>query len=51
MPALILDGKTLAAQTEADLLQRVEHLKAQSAGKTPFWRPFWWAMTPPRPPM
>ena len=35
MPALVLDGKSLAAQTEAALLQRVERLKAQSAGKTP----------------
>ena len=35
MPALVLDGKTLAAQTEAELLSRVEALKAKSAGKTP----------------
>lgn len=35
MPALVLDGKTLAAQTEADLLARVEQLKARSGGKTP----------------
>ena len=35
MPALVLDGKSLAAQTEAELLSRVEQLKAQSSGKTP----------------
>ena len=35
MPALILDGKTLAADTEAQLLQRVEALKEKSGGKTP----------------
>ncbi len=35
MSALILDGKTLAAQTEAELLARVEKLKAQSGGQTP----------------
>lgn len=35
MSALILDGKTLAAQTEAELLSRVERLKARSGGKTP----------------
>lgn len=35
MSALVLDGKTLAAQTEAELLTRVEQLKTQSAGKTP----------------
>ena len=35
MPALILDGKSLAAQTEADLLARVERLKEKSGGKTP----------------
>ncbi|MBT5006631.1 MAG: bifunctional methylenetetrahydrofolate dehydrogenase/methenyltetrahydrofolate cyclohydrolase FolD [Halioglobus sp.] len=35
MPAHILDGKTLAAQTEAELLARVEKLKAQSGGQTP----------------
>lgn len=35
MPALILDGKAVAAQTEAELLARVEKLKAKSAGKTP----------------
>jgi len=35
MPAHILDGKTLAAQTEAELLARVENLKAQSGGQTP----------------
>ena len=35
MAALLLDGKTLAAQTEAELLARVEKLKEKSAGKTP----------------
>ena len=35
MPALVLDGKALAAQSEADLLQRVERLKEKSGGKTP----------------
>lgn len=35
MPALILDGKSLAAQTEAELLARVEQLKKKSGGKTP----------------
>lgn len=35
MPAHILDGKTLAAQTEAELLARVEKLKVQSGGQTP----------------
>jgi len=35
LPAHILDGKTLAAQTEAELLARVEKLKAQSGGQTP----------------
>jgi methylenetetrahydrofolate dehydrogenase (NADP+)/methenyltetrahydrofolate cyclohydrolase len=30
-----MDGKSLAAQTEAELLSRVEQLKAKSAGKTP----------------
>jgi methylenetetrahydrofolate dehydrogenase (NADP+)/methenyltetrahydrofolate cyclohydrolase len=35
MSALLLDGKSLAAQTEAELLARVEQLKAQSDGKTP----------------
>jgi methylenetetrahydrofolate dehydrogenase (NADP+)/methenyltetrahydrofolate cyclohydrolase len=35
MPALLLDGKTLAAQTEAELLARVEGLKEKSGGKTP----------------
>ncbi|MEQ9464287.1 MAG: bifunctional methylenetetrahydrofolate dehydrogenase/methenyltetrahydrofolate cyclohydrolase FolD [Haliea sp.] len=35
MSALVLDGKTLAAQTEADLLARVEQIKAKSGGKTP----------------
>jgi methylenetetrahydrofolate dehydrogenase (NADP+)/methenyltetrahydrofolate cyclohydrolase len=35
MPALILDGKAVAAQTEAELLARVEKLKSNSGGKTP----------------
>lgn len=35
MPALVLDGKTLAAQTEAELLARVDQLKEKSGGKTP----------------
>jgi methylenetetrahydrofolate dehydrogenase (NADP+)/methenyltetrahydrofolate cyclohydrolase len=35
MSALVLDGKTLAAKTEAELLQRVESLKEKSKGKTP----------------
>ncbi len=35
MPALLLDGKTLAAETEAALLARVERLKARSGGKIP----------------
>jgi len=35
MPALVLDGKTLASQTEAALLARVERLKAKAGGKTP----------------
>lgn len=35
MSALVLDGKALAAQTEAALLARVEQLKAKSGGKTP----------------
>jgi len=35
MSALVLDGKTLAAQTEAELLKRVEALKEKSGGKTP----------------
>ncbi len=35
MSALVLDGKALAAQTEAELLERVEALKAKSGGKTP----------------
>ncbi|WP_116364260.1 bifunctional methylenetetrahydrofolate dehydrogenase/methenyltetrahydrofolate cyclohydrolase FolD [Parahaliea mediterranea] len=35
MSALVLDGKALAQQTEAALLQRVEALKEQSGGKTP----------------
>jgi len=35
MSALVLDGKSLAAQTEAELLARVERLKEKSGGKTP----------------
>ncbi|MBN7798354.1 bifunctional methylenetetrahydrofolate dehydrogenase/methenyltetrahydrofolate cyclohydrolase FolD [Parahaliea mediterranea] len=35
MPAQVLDGKALAQQTEAALLERVEALKAKSGGKTP----------------
>jgi methylenetetrahydrofolate dehydrogenase (NADP+) / methenyltetrahydrofolate cyclohydrolase len=35
MSAQILDGKAVAAQTEAELLTRVEQLKAKSGGKTP----------------
>jgi methylenetetrahydrofolate dehydrogenase (NADP+)/methenyltetrahydrofolate cyclohydrolase len=35
MSALVLDGKRLAAQSEAELLGRVEALKARSGGKTP----------------
>lgn len=33
--ALVLDGKTLAAQTEQQLTQRVEALKVKSGGRTP----------------
>ena len=35
MSATVLDGKHLAAQTETELLARVERLKADSGGKTP----------------
>jgi methylenetetrahydrofolate dehydrogenase (NADP+)/methenyltetrahydrofolate cyclohydrolase len=35
MSALILDGKAVAKQTEAELLARVEQLKEKSGGKTP----------------
>ena len=35
MSARILDGKAVAAQTEAELLARVETLKEKSGGKTP----------------
>ncbi len=35
MSALVLDGKSLAAKTEAELLARVERLKEKSGGKTP----------------
>ncbi|MBT4522312.1 MAG: bifunctional methylenetetrahydrofolate dehydrogenase/methenyltetrahydrofolate cyclohydrolase FolD [Halieaceae bacterium] len=35
MAAQVLDGKSLAAQSEAELLARVEQLKANSGGKTP----------------
>ncbi len=35
MSALVLDGKTLAKQTEAELSERVSQLKARSNGRTP----------------
>ena len=35
MSALVLDGKALAATTEAEMLSRVEQLKSKSGGKTP----------------
>jgi len=35
MPALILDGKAVAAQSEAELTTRVAAIKAKSGGKTP----------------
>ena len=35
MSAMLLDGKSLAGKSEAELLQRVEALKAKSGGKTP----------------
>lgn len=35
MSALVLDGKSLAAQSEAELLGRVEAMKDKSGGKTP----------------
>ena len=35
MSALVMDGKALAAATEAELLQRVESLKEKSSGRTP----------------
>ncbi|MEA4906252.1 MAG: bifunctional methylenetetrahydrofolate dehydrogenase/methenyltetrahydrofolate cyclohydrolase FolD [Anaerolineaceae bacterium] len=35
MAALILDGKTLAAQTEVQLRERVERIKEHTHGKTP----------------
>jgi len=35
MTALILDGKTLAAQTEAELSQRVAALKVKNNGRAP----------------
>ncbi len=35
MSALILDGKTLSAQTEAELSQRVAVLIADNNGKAP----------------
>ena len=35
MSALVLDGKSLAALSEAELLARVEQLKARSDGRTP----------------
>jgi len=39
MPALVMDGKALAAQTEADLLARVERMKVKSGGKPPILAP------------
>ena len=38
--ALVLDGRTLAKQIEADLLQRVEALKTKT-GRTPIWQLSW----------
>jgi len=35
MSAIVLDGKSLASKSEAELLQRVEALKDKSGGKTP----------------
>ena len=35
MSALVLDGKSLAAESETALLARVEALKSKSGGKTP----------------
>ena len=35
MSAQVLDGKSLATETEAELLARVEKLKDKSGGKTP----------------
>ena len=35
MSALVLDGKSLAAESEAELLVRVQRLKEKSGGKTP----------------
>ncbi|GLS28172.1 bifunctional methylenetetrahydrofolate dehydrogenase/methenyltetrahydrofolate cyclohydrolase FolD [Marinibactrum halimedae] len=35
MPALVLDGKSLAKKTESELSQRVNTLKAKAEGKTP----------------
>lgn len=35
MTALVLDGKAVAAQSEAELSQRVAAIKAKSGGKTP----------------
>ncbi len=35
MPALILDGKAIAQQTEAELTERVAQLKERNAGQTP----------------
>lgn len=35
MAAQVMDGKTLAAQSETELLARVEQLKEKSAGQTP----------------
>ena len=35
MSAILLDGKSLAGKSEAELLQRVDALKGKSGGKTP----------------
>jgi methylenetetrahydrofolate dehydrogenase (NADP+)/methenyltetrahydrofolate cyclohydrolase len=35
MPAIVLDGKTLAQQTEAALAERVAAIRARSGGQTP----------------
>ena len=35
MSAIVLDGKSLSIQMEADLAARVEKLKAASQGRTP----------------
>jgi hypothetical protein len=41
--ALVLDGRALAKQIEADLLVRVEALKAKT-GVPQFWQQFWLVM-------